>query len=206
MKAKKQGQPKAQGTPVAEGHYAFDPKQKWIVSLTREDYLNRNHLLLIANGFVGVRSSFGELSGLPDSSTHVIGIYDQVGFDDPRRDPWHPERDKWKEIINMPNFMLMGLKFDGEEIRLTGKNHNDFRIALDLRTAILTLDYVWTSSKGRRVRVRHERFCTYSNRNLAWSNVTLTSLDAAGSLELDTAINGNVTDAHGPHLENWAVG
>jgi kojibiose phosphorylase len=206
MKQTKKASPEAQGTPVAQGHYEFNPKQKWVVSLAREDYLKRNHLLLIANGFVGVRSSFGELFTLADSSTHVIGIYDQVGFNDPNRDPWHPERDKWKEIINMPNFMLMGLKFDGEVIQLTEKNHADFRVALDMRTATLTLGYVWTSAKGRRVRVSHERFCTYTNRNLVWSEVTLTSLDAGGEFEVDTAINGKVTDAHGPHLENWSVG
>ena len=69
-----------------------------------------------------------------DSSTHVIGIYDQVGYDD-------PSKDIWKEIINMPDFMSAPMMFDGEKVFLAqdAPNFSDFHISLDMRTAILTV-------------------------------------------------------------------
>ena len=65
--------------------------KNWIVELEKSDYqgyyktdaegnrkkvVGRNHLLLIANGYVGVRGNFAEIfDEKVDSSTHVIGIY-----------------------------------------------------------------------------------------------------------------------------------
>jgi len=176
------------------------------VELERTDYQNRNHLLLIANGYMGVRSSFGELFTVEDSSIHIIGLYDQLGYNDPHRDPWHPERDKWKEIINVPNFMLARLAFNGEAIVLNDKNHSDFHAALDLQTATMRLEYVWKSKKGQRLKVVQERFCAYHQKNLAWNTLTATSLDGDGELRYDAGIAGEVADANGPHLVDFTSG
>ncbi len=138
--------------------------KNWIVELEKSDYqgyykvdangnrkkvVGRNHLLLIANGYVGVRGNFAEIfDEKVDSSTHVIGIYDQVGYDD-------PSKDIWKEIINMPDFMSAPMTFDGEQVFLAqdADNFSDFHISLDMRTAILTLKYIWKSKKGNRLQV-----------------------------------------------------
>ena len=185
--------------------------KNWIVELEKSDYqgfykdgkkvVGRNHLLLIANGYVGVRGNFAELfDEKVDSSTHVIGIYDQVGYDD-------PTKDIWKEIINMPDFMSAPMVFDGEKVFLAqdADNYSDFSVALDMRTAILTLKYIYKSAKGNRLQVEIERFCAYSEKNLVYNVAKLTSLDADAVLEYTPGIHYDVFDANGRHLENFMV-
>lgn len=185
--------------------------KNWIVNLEKLDYqgfyrdgkkvVGRNHLLLIANGYVGVRGNFAELfDESVDSSTHVIGIYDQVGFDD-------PSKDIWKEIINMPDFMSAPMVFDDEQVFLNreGDNCEDFNIELDMRTAVLTLKYIWKSKKGNRLQVEVERFCAFNEKNLAYNVAKITSLDGDGRLNYSPGITANVFDANGKHLENFSV-
>ena len=190
--------------------------KNWIVELEKSDYqgfykkdengnpkkvVGRNHLLLIANGYVGVRGNFAEIfDEKVDSSTHVIGIYDQVGYDD-------PSKDIWKEIINMPDFMSAPMTFDGEQVFLNREadNYSDFHISLDMRTAVLTLKYIWKSKKGNRLQVEVERFCAFQEKNLAYNKAKITSLDADGVLDYSAGIHYDVFDANGRHLENFMV-
>ena len=188
----------------------------WNVELEKLDYqgfykkekkgkdqkvVGRNHLLLIANGFVGVRGCLAELfDDSMDSSTHVIGIYDQVGYDD-------PEKDIWKEIINMPDFISAPMTFDGEQVFLDrdGRNTEAFKIWLNMKTATLHLEYTWKSKKGNRLKVAVERFCAYHEKNLVYNQATVTSLDGDGKLTYSAGISGKVHDAHGPHLEDFNI-
>ena len=190
--------------------------KNWIVELEKSDYqgyykvdangnrkkvVGRNHLLLIANGYVGVRGNFAEIfDEKVDSSTHVIGIYDQVGYDD-------PSKDIWKEIINMPDFMSAPMTFDGEKVFLAqdAPNFSDFHISLDMRTAVLTLKYIWKSKKGNRLQVEIERFCAFNEKNLVYNKAKITSLDADGVLDYSAGIHYDVFDANGRHLENFSV-
>ena len=185
--------------------------KNWIVELEKLDYqgfykkdakgkeqkvVGRNHLLLIANGYVGVRGCLAELfDDKMDSSTHVIGIYDQVGYDD-------PEKDLWKEIINHPDFMSAPMTFEGEKVFLDrdGKNTEAFKLWLDMKTATLHLEYTWTSKKGKKLKVSVERCCAYHEKSLVWNRATVTTPEG-GQLLYSAGISGDVHDAHGPHLE-----
>ena len=183
--------------------------RNWRVELEQLDYqgaidngkktVGRNHLLLIANGYVGVRGCFAELfDDKEDSSIHCIGIYDQVAYDD-------PTKDFWKEIINFPDFMSAPMVFDGERVFINRDKGNveDFSISLDMRTAILTLKYIWKSQKGNRLKVEVNRFCAYHAHNLAYNTISLTSLDSDATLEYTSGINGDVYDANGVHLTDF---
>ncbi|MCG8527142.1 MAG: hypothetical protein MI748_12225 [Opitutales bacterium] len=191
-------------------------ERKWIVDLEKSDYqgyfvkdengndkkiVGRNHLLMIANGFVGVRGNYAELFDEPvDSSIHVIGIYDQVGYDD-------PSKDIWKEIINMPDFMSAPMEFDGEKVFLKRdvENYSDFNISLNMRNATVTLRYIWKSEKGNRLQVEVERFCAYQEKNLVYNKATITSLDTDGELSYSTGVHYDVFDSNGRHLEDFMV-
>ncbi|MCU0376773.1 MAG: hypothetical protein MUC78_00780 [Bacteroidales bacterium] len=186
--------------------------RNWIIELDKLDYqgyfkdgkkiVGRNHLALIANGFVGVRGCFSELfDEKVDSSIHCIGIYDQLGYDD-------PSKDIWKEIINMPDFMSAPLTFDGEKVFLNreGDNCENFRITLDMRSAILTLEYIFKAKTGKKLNVRIERFCTYHNKNLVWNRFAATCHDGDAVLEYSPGITGDVFDANGKHLSDFSTG
>jgi len=183
--------------------------KNWIVELEQLDYqgffdkgkkvVGRNHLLLTANGFIGVRGCFAELfDDKADSSIHCIGIYDQVGYDD-------PSKDIWKEIINFPDFMSAPMLFDGEPVFINREKNNvsDFHVSIDMKTAILTLSYVWKSKKGNSLKVEVNRFCSHSRHNLVYNTISLTSLDKDASLDYSTGINGDVFDANGVHLHDF---
>jgi 1,2-alpha-glucosylglycerol phosphorylase len=174
-----------------QGFYEKEPDGK------KKKVVGRNHLLLIANGYIGVRGCLAELfDDKMDSSTHVIGIYDQVGYDE-------PSKDIWKEIINMPDFMSAPMEFGGERVFLerNGKNTDDFKVWLDMRTATLHLGYTWKSSTGKRLLVQLERFCAYHEKNLVYNRVKITSPDEGGTFIYSPGITGDVHDANGVHLE-----
>ena len=81
--------------------------KEWLIELDRKDFYDRVHLMTIANGYMGVKGYFPELFEKKDSSVLVIGIYDQVG-------------EKWKEIINNPNFWYSEFTIDGEKVEIKG--------------------------------------------------------------------------------------
>ncbi len=181
----------------------------WIIELDKLDYqgyyrdgkkiVGRNHLLLIANGYIGVRGCFPELfNEKVDNSVHVIGIYDQLDYD-------KPEKDVWKEIINNPDFMSAPIIFDGEDVFLgqDATNYSRFKIWLNMRNATLTLQYVYTSKNGNRLRVEHNRFCAYHEKNLIYNTVHFTSLDKDCDLVYSPGISGHVSNMNGDHLENF---
>jgi trehalose/maltose hydrolase-like predicted phosphorylase len=183
----------------------------WIIGLDKKDYqgyykegkkvVGRNHLALIANGYVGVRGCFSELfDEKVDNSIHCIGIYDQVGYDD-------PAKDIWKEIINLPDFMSAPIVFDGERVFLNREDDNcsDFSLSLDMSKAILTVGYTFTSKKGKRLIVAVERFCSYNNKNLVYNRFEAVSPDGDAELIYTPGIDGDVFDANGKHLTGFTV-
>lgn len=165
----------------------------WIIELSMEDYKKRNHLMTIQNGYMGIRGYFPELFEKKDSSLLVLGVYDQVG-------------DRWKEIINNPSFWYCEFMADGEKVELSDQNTENSRIYLDMYCSKLTMQYIWKSSSGKRLEVKHERFVCYDRRNNAAWRFGMTSLDGEMEISLKFGIDGDVIDANGPHLCNFTVG
>lgn len=165
----------------------------WIIEQSMADYLKRNHISTIQNGYIGIRGYFSELFENKDSSILVLGIYDQVG-------------DKWKEIINNPNFWYNEFIVDGERIKLDFENTDDFKISLDMYCSKITMQYVWKSSKNKRIEIMHERFACYDRANNAVWKFSMKSLDGEVDISIRFGIDGNVIDANGPHLENITTG
>ena len=167
------------------------------LELSQPDYqgseaAGRNHLLLIANGYIGIRGCFAEFfDDQSASSIHCVGIYDQAAYDD-------PTKDLWKEIINFPDFMSAPMVFDGEPvwIRCEGDNVQDFSASLNLKTAILTLKYLWRSRKGHSLKVEINRFCSYHNHNLIYNSISLTSLDIDAEIKYNAGIDGAYIDTY----------
>lgn len=168
-------------------------EKEWLIQLDMADYINRNHLMTIQNGYMGVRGCFCELFEKKDSSLIVSGIYDQVG-------------EKWKEIINNPDFWYCEFEADGEKVRLTNENTEDFKVYLDMHCSKITMQYIWKSKNNKKMAVTHERFVCYDRRNTAVWKLSVKSLGNDINLSLKLGIDGDVIDANGPHLENFTAG
>ncbi len=168
-------------------------KKEWLIELEKNDFYNRVHLLTIANGYMGVKGYFPEMFESKDSSILVIGIYDQVG-------------EKWKEIINQPNYWYSEFCVDGEKVELKDDNTEAFKACLDMYCAKLTLQYVWKSKKGKRFQVKHERIVCYDRRNTAAWKSELRCLGENAEVAYKFGIDADVYDSNGPHLENIACG
>ncbi|MEI6423005.1 MAG: beta-phosphoglucomutase, partial [Lentisphaerota bacterium] len=68
---------------------------------------------------------------------------------------------------------------------------------VDMRTGLLTREFVWHTAGGKKVHVRFERFLSMADRAVAAVRLTLTSIDFKGSLALESKLDGTV-----PH-EQW---
>ena len=167
--------------------------KEWTICLEKEDYKNRNHLMTIQNGYMGIRGYFPEMFEKKDSCILVLGIYDQVG-------------NRWKEIINNPNFWSCDFVADGEKVELLDHNTESFKIFLDMQCSKVTMQYVWKSRNRNRLEIKHERFVCYNRRNTAAWRMEITSLDNDLEVTLKLGIDGDVTDANGPHLQDITIG
>ena len=168
-------------------------KKEWTLYLDKDDYKNRNHLMTIQNGYMGIRGHFPELFEKKDSSILVLGVYDQIG-------------DKWKEIINNPNFWHCDFMADGEKVELSEKNTEGFEIYLDMECSKITMQYIWKSKNGNRLEVKHDRFVCYDRRNTAAWRMEIKSLDKDIEVALKLGVDGDVVDANGPHLKDFTTG
>lgn len=167
--------------------------KEWLIELDRKDFYDRVHLMTIANGYMGVKGYFPEMFEKKDSSILVIGIYDQVG-------------EKWKEIVNQPNYWHCEFKVDGEKVELKDENTESFSVYLDMYTSKITLSYIWRSERGKRLEVKHERIICHDRRNTAAWKMSIKSLGGSVDLALTLGIDADVYDANGPHLQGFSAG
>ena len=163
----------------------------WTIELEREDYAGRPHIFMLANGYMGVNGCFSEVFGREGSTILVLGIYDQVG-------------EAWNEIINEPNFLYSEFYADGEKIALNDKNTEEFSASLDIKHAIVKLGYIWKSSKGKKIKVSHERIVCADRKNTAGWKFSFESLSDDADMNLVFGIDGEVIDDNGVHLDKFS--
>ncbi|MGE5599008.1 MAG: family 65 glycosyl hydrolase domain-containing protein [Bacteroidota bacterium] len=147
----------------------------------------------LANEHMGVRGSFEEgYSGESLPGTYAAGIY----YPDRTRVGWwkigYPEY--YAKLVNLTNWLAVGVELDGERLDLAAGRHRDFRRTLDMRQAILTRSYIWQVPDGGEVFLVFKRFLSLADPELACISVTVTPLDRAMVVAFTPALDGGVVN------------
>ena len=155
--------------------------------LAPEDIDRRGNKLLIGNGYLGYRGTLEEFNKEQKTATIVSGLYDRVG-------------DRWREPVNLPNGCFIQVIYKGEPLHaLTSKVVSHIQ-SLDMHSAIHNRETVFETTDGNCITIRSRRFASLARQHLICMEYSIHA-EHECEVEIRTAIDGNVWDINGPHLE-----
>ena len=143
----------------------------------------------LANETMGVRGCFDE-GGSADSlrGAYINGVYDI-----------EPIGKSYRGIIDQTHFMIpaaewlmTGIRVDGEELDLGKAVFRDFRRELDMRAGTLRRSFVWQTASGKELRLSFLRFLDMEHRERAYQRVTLTALNFSGKVDFVSGLSFDV--------------
>jgi alpha,alpha-trehalose phosphorylase len=166
------------------------PVQEWGLSEVRYDAASLGQaetVFAVGNGFLGLRGNHEE----GDADAHAHGCFVN-GF----HETWdirHAEEafgfaKTGQTIVNVPDTKTIAVAVDGEQLRLSLAELDEFGRALDFREGVLRRHLVWRTASGKRVRVESTRMVSFTRRNLALMTFSVTVLDADAEVVITSEV------------------
>jgi len=149
--------------------YPFDP---WQVVETEFDpeYNHRNEAIFsLGNGYMGLRGTFEE--GLPSHipstpGAYINGIYETEPIVYGEFMAQQPT--EYQSMINVTDWKGLKILVDSEEFSMFSGTVEGYSRTLDLKEGVLRRNLIWTSPKGRRMKISFERFISQAHQRLAF--------------------------------------
>jgi len=159
----------------------------------RQSYLET--VFTLANGYMGVRG-YPELVAPGDGpwprgrEAYLAGVFDEVDDAASRiigKFPWPVV-----EMVNLPDLFHTAIELDGETLDLGGARIVAGRRELDMRNGLLTRTLEIEHGRGRRTRLRFQRFLSAAVVQLAVQRVTVEPVNWSGSVAITHRLDGEV--------------
>ena len=148
-------------------HPAF-PAEPWTVTETAyspEVLAQTESVFALANGYLGLRGNLEEGSPVFQAGTYLNGFYESQPIIYGEYRYGFPQRSE--TLLNVTDGKLIRLRVNGVPLDVrTGQLHSHRR-TLDLRTAMLTRELVWSAPTGDRVAITSRRLVSFHDRHLA---------------------------------------
>jgi beta-phosphoglucomutase len=154
---------------------------------------SRETIFTIGNGYLGTRGSFEE--GYPNAlpATLIHGVYDDVPV-------------VYTELANCPDWLALVVIINGERFRLDRGEIIHYERQLDLQHGILSRSVRWRSSTGNTIDLRFERFASLADPQVLGLRCQITPVDFAGTIEVQSGINGYPQNQGFDHWERLDQG
>ena len=160
---------------VSTMYLNIDPYQ-----IIEEGYHQDRHqvsesIFSLANEYMGVRDFFEEgYTGQQLIGTYFNGIIENSLEETPTAYKGIAKRSHF--MVNSVNFFKCKLCVDGEELNLANASFKDFRRVLDMRTGLLTREFVWFV-KGHEIKIKFARLLDMVQCENAMQQIILESKD-----------------------------
>jgi len=144
----------------------------------------------VANEFMGVRGYFEEGYG----GDHLLGSYFNHLYElmDIRHDQvFKGFVTKGAAMVNAVDWLYTRLRVDGEQLDLAKSAFSAFTRRLDMRTGVLTRDFVWQTASGKHLRVTFSRFTDMQSTRVGCQRIVLEPLDFSGTVEVTAGLDFN---------------
>ena len=143
-------------------------------------------LFATGNGYLGMRGNAEENGPAHEHGTFINGFHATW----PIR---YPEAafgfaTVGQTIINVPDARTVRLAVDGERLEFDDVRISEYERSLDFRDGVLRRSFVWTTTAGKRVRVKSSRFVSFVRRNLAVFSFEVTALDADLDVQIESLL------------------
>jgi len=151
-------------------------------SLAREHELES--LFAIGNGYAGSRGSLAEGSALSAPATFLAGVFDsQVG--------------SVTGLVSTADWTRLSATVNGRLLRLDQGHSLEHRRVLDMRQGILWREWRHQNAAGEITRLKMLRLASLADRHLLVQCATITPENYSGSVSIDAALTGTVTQVTG---------
>lgn len=165
----------------------YDPRQERL----------REALCTLGNGRFATRGAVPE-SGADEThypGTYAAGVYNRLTSTVDGRQVQN------EDMVNLPNWVPLRFRAcphagaPGRWLTTADADPAAYRQCLWLRTGVLERSAVFTDPEGRRIGLSEKRLVHMGNPHLAALRTTLTPLGWSGTLEIESALDGSVTNS-----------
>lgn len=143
---------------------------------------------LLGNGYMGFRGTLEEYTKEQLVAVNLAGIYDRVGA-------------SWREPINAPNGFFLKVSVRDIFLDVLSGTVLQHEQVLDFKTAVHSRTTVYDLKDQGIVTMRIDRFLSMDKVHLMCMKASIVSSKDC-TVTIQTGIDGDVWDLHGPHLIN----
>ncbi|QOI98053.1 MAG: glycoside hydrolase family 65 protein [Flammeovirgaceae bacterium] len=156
----------------------------------------------IGNGHMGQRGNFEEAySGESLQGTYVAGVY----YPDKTRVGWwkngYPEY--FAKVLNAPRWIGIGVNIEKHELDLATARVESFYRILDMRTGLLTRQFVVMLPDGKKLEVESKRFCSMAQGEVGAISYTLRAVNFSGVAQLTLDVDADVINQDSNYQEKF---
>lgn len=176
--------------------YVSHGRRNWVVEETRfdPDHLAKcESVFAQGNGYLGQRAALEERYAGETRGLFAAGVFD-------RSEPGEPP-----ELPNLPDLTNLELTLNGCRFSLERGRILRYSRRLDLYTGELCRQAEWESPDGQRFSLCFRRFVSQRRLHLTGMLVEITPHGGAARIEVQTGINGQVSNAGAQHFRRGDV-
>jgi len=167
-----------------------DEQENWLVTDSVFDARHQGKYEAIfcqGNGYLGQRATLEEAYVGQTRNLLVAGTFNKAGDDEVT------------ELPNLPDVTNVIIWIDGHRF-VMDSGITDYSRTLNLKTGELTRCLVWTSPEKKRFKLCFSRCVSLADRHLLGAKVSITALDGAADIRIDSGIDGRVTNTGAQHF------
>lgn len=175
---------------IADRYFKIDP---WKIEEEGFDPaygLTAESVFSLGNEYMGVRGYFEEgFGGSRLLGSYFNGVYERQKAE---AQGYKGIAQETEFMVNSLDWLYLRLTTGKEQLDLAVSAFRDFKRTLDLRTGLLTREFVWKTASGE-IAIRMERLVSMVHNEEAAQRLTVTSLDYAGSLTVCAGLDFGTT-------------
>lgn len=176
---------------------AIYPVEEWNITEEKfsEEINYRNETTFsLSNGYIGTRGTFEEdydfdlNTGL--EGNFINGFYEEENI---KYGEWNfgfPTESQ--SLLNLPNCKIIQLMIDDELFNMRSGKVESYKRTLHMDEGVLSRELVWTSPKGKKLKIDIRRFVSFTNKNLLEIQYKVQPLNFSGNISFLSKINRDV--------------
>jgi alpha,alpha-trehalose phosphorylase len=173
------------------------PIEPWTIretSFKKENNYRNETTFSLSNGYIGTRGTFEEAysfnidEGL--EGNFINGFYEREQIRYGEANAGSPMLSQ--SLLNLPNLKEIKLYLDEEEFDMEQGKVEDYERILHIRDGLLTRSLIWTSPKGKKVKIEIRRFVSFDIKNMMAIYYQVTPLNFSGNVTFISGLQADV--------------
>jgi maltose phosphorylase len=141
----------------------------------------------VANEFMGVRGYFEEgYSGDTLHGSYLNAVY-ATSVDVQFNYKGLVSRDCF--VVNSVDWLYTRIFLDGEKLDLANVTFHDFKREIDMKTGVMSREFIWELSNGKRLKMVFLRFVSMDSHNVGCQRIIIEPLNFKGTITIQSCLD-----------------